>query len=118
LDFVNNIPAERRSEPLLKIIEEMIVVCSTFTQFYFTLSTFNVKYSHLFKYDFSCKEFLEFTDEAKVVKDTFDRVVTKFTGQAEVQLQKGDLTLSKRFQELAHRVINDIRKEVLTKDLD
>lgn len=118
LNIVNDFPLEKKFEPVLKMNEELIASCQPIKQFYFTLMTFNVRYSHLFEYDFSSGDFKEFISESKSACQKFDLVIDKFTRKSDNELKAEDLMLSEKFQELSVKVINDIRREVLINDTE
>lgn len=117
LNVVNSLPVEKRIEPILKMNEELIASFQPIKELYYTLMTFNVRFSHLFDYDFSSTDFKEFISESKSAGEKFDTVISKFTGESDIEVRDEDLVLSKRFQDLSVKVINDIRREVTVSDV-
>lgn len=106
---IENDPDHMR-DMILKNIELIHNVHSIFIELSSSILYFNLKYGHLFKYNFDCKEFKELIDIVEELSKYYE-----FSGEGEKLIHgKSDETekLVSNFEKVTTSVLNDLRKEL------
>ncbi|APU10422.1 hypothetical protein A5M85_09040 [Cellulophaga lytica] len=82
--------------------DKVINQLDLFVEFHYFLSSFKVRYSHLFEYDFDNEEFQKLLESTKGIKDYFKSVMIKF------DLFEGELSELPDFDIFNNRFVNFI----------
>ena len=110
METLPNVSGEMIMHEILKMQESLNV----FGDFYYTLFTFNIKYGHLFDYDFSNNKFKSLIRETKDYYDSFNNLSLKITNKELIDSEndfKVDLLNEKYLNDLAD-LINELRDEL------
>jgi hypothetical protein len=92
--------------------KEVFLMLDGYKTFYFTLQIFEVRASHLFKYDFTCTEYKSLLNCASEVTKSINEIMS-------IAAKGGDLDSHKmtasfdQFHLLLNKVLNDLRHEVI-----
>jgi hypothetical protein len=107
----NKLQPDQGIEHMITIYDELRELGQIFTEFHYTLFEFNVRYGHLFKYDFSSKEYERLLAESKRVGLMMSNLISDHKTVASLPDEQRSL---EKLSELLFPVIVTIRKEVET----
>jgi hypothetical protein len=109
----SNIKDTEPVERFDRVYRELSHALGAYSDFYYTLFTFNVKYSHLFDYNFDCEEFKELIRQIGEIRKKCESFLESLLN---LNIEGFDETnLDSKTFDLMARVFNEIRKEVLIK---
>lgn len=95
----------------IKAKKELFQNSNFFIDFYYFVFNFNVRYSHIFEYDFNSEDYKLFLESSKQVKDFFYSVIKKF------EIDQGEIPNFPDMEIFAERlviIINELRNEINT----
>lgn len=112
LPIYSKLPNDQALPYTLKVYEELKVLANVFMEFHFTLFEFNIRYGHLFKYDFNLEEYRALMSESRRVSEMMSGLVSNHEGIYNLPEDQRDL---KKLRDLLFPVFVALRKEVDTK---
>ncbi|GAB5522456.1 MAG: hypothetical protein Roseis2KO_03280 [Roseivirga sp.] len=104
---------EKQHELLYEKMEKFDSIVFSYSEFYNSLLTFKVRYSHLFKYNFDSEDFKKLIEGVLSVKESFSGVTTKILKREALNLSVEKLSPSQNYGDSLVRVINSLRKEIV-----
>ncbi len=111
---LNDLNPDARLQKAIEMKEKFAHVTNIFTEYFHTLRAFDLTYGHLFKYDFSCSDFVELASEIKKIGDYHNEIgIGLFDNEQEIELTVEKFKPNKTTKELMVKVFNEIRREVL-----
>jgi len=108
------IPINKRGEFFIQETFKLNEMLNVFSDFYYTLKTFDLRYGHLFEYDFDKSAFKNLLREAKNMNDTFDKFQFGLT-ENDNNFQDLDIDtnfFNKKYLKYLEDFINEIRSEL------
>lgn len=93
-------------------VREMNELFDFYSEFYYFLFNYDIRYGHHFKYEFGCDQFQSLMETIKEIKEYFEKMVS--TCQFEMIEHDGE-TLYKTFEEYGEsmsQIVNNLRKEL------
>ena len=116
LGQLDHLTPENKLQKLIEIKSNFSVITNTFTEYHYTLRSSNLNYGHLFKYDFSCSDFLLLIDQIKELGEYYNSVASSMFNDEKIELSPDKFKPNTTTMELLSKVFNEIRDEVLPKN--
>lgn len=103
---------EREGMHVSEGLIELSKITSTYSDFYFTLFSFNVKYGHLFKYNFSSEQYDKLLKEVSELRNRYDSISKNIIERNGEELKAENLLPNDGLKETLLTVINSLREEI------
>lgn len=112
LKITKDLPPEMTVTVLQKALTDILEINHVYTDFYFTLFTFKVKYGHLFKYDFDSQEYKNLLTEISAMRKRFETVAPMILDGRREEVMQQDLKFDPKPYEQLAELINALREEM------